>query len=340
MEEAMSKRFPFLNCEGTQEDLRKFLDACMSQALKPDKDGVMALAGDGVAKCFAGFWGSPENYVTNKAPFDVLCTDDYPRIDPPTYGVEVKKQDHDPYKITKKFCNQLYAELSNGTSKPWDFIHSETGLTRGAVFCSDKNRDIATKMGDSFLSYLWHRWLSYKRSFKRFDHSGSAFVFVQLFKRPVRGKEQEVAQIFTIPLMSFPRKLDWRFNPSGKSLMGFDDQDRRILEWYWHDNGNAKYYPPMSDCIYSSDIYPTRIEATELIKDRLETFGLQKVMELIDAHCVASDKPPFHLQQFLTTCFLVDSQQLAQHYWECVRAAAGQNAPSNQDRRQSDTDLN
>jgi hypothetical protein len=271
------------------------------QAIKPDKDGKMSWSGDGFAKCLANFWSA--NYVNNKAAFDVVYE---------SVGIEVKKQHHDPYKETGSRPRQLYVELSNGTSHAWSHIKDQAGCDLEQLkIAGKKDAALAERIGNGWISYCWDRWMCFRKPKTRgsVDLSASVFVIAQLFSR----EKKETCQIFTLPLNSFPVEGDvyWEFNKSGKALYGLDDKGRRRVEWYWKNNGQAKFYPYLDECLVRSPKFPTHVDRSDKFAEAASRHGVSAFIERL--HKYNNLSPDFYVQA-ITACFQEDPSGFASHF--------------------------
>lgn len=254
----MKPKRPFLDCNATDTDVKELMNKMFFYAFKPDKNGCSSLDGDGFAKSLADFWEC--EYGNNKAPFDVLVPDGDELI-----GVEAKKCQNDPCKD-----GRLRIELSNGTSNAWKHITATTGLKKDKVDPTTDHQ--ARTIGEGFVSYRLDLWKNYRPNKRAVNFQKSVFVAAQVYEK----HDKEVCQIYTISMPQFEEtatNLNWHFK-TVNCLVGSDSAGARI-DWYWDNNGIAKYYPTTKDCWLKSPVFSTFSERSDSLCKLLRSSGTE-----------------------------------------------------------------
>ena len=236
----MKIQLPLLNCNLLKTE--QLMGLMLDHGLKINKNGRSSIAGDGFAQALAKFLGC--RYVNNKAPFDVIC-----ELFNKPIGIEVKLASHP---INSGF---LRIELANGTSNAWHYISKITNINGWHQLSKENVNDV----GNSYLNFLWSRWNNFKIDDIEIDLQNSLFVVGQKY---IEDKH-ELCTIYTLPLNTLPRNLSWSIQ--GENISGIDESGRKIIEWYGHHNGLCKFFPLISEKLYSSSPFRVRTEAIDEI---------------------------------------------------------------------------
>lgn len=248
---------PFVNCNATKEMIESFKEILLPHTNKPDKNGDLKLSGPGFAQALAEYWNQP--YCNDKAAFDVLL-ERPPGVlgSPMSLGIEAKLKNHQPEA-------QLFCELANGTAQAWAFITNETGKS----IYDDISADV---LGNAYIDFCWSRWRRYKKSV---NLAHSIFVIGQVYL----VNDVETCKVYTVPLNEFPIDGDLNWTFTDNTICGTDSKNRKIIEWYWKNNGLSKYYPPLECVSFESVEFSTHSNDLKTLWQLAKSLGYRSYLE-------------------------------------------------------------
>ncbi len=130
-------------------------------------------------------------------------------------------------------------EVSNSAGKFWDALQRE-GL--------DDFETTPTRAGNVLLRLVeqWHEAVGITRG-GTIDTQKSFYLVLQWDEKTLTYRMYQYALAFPDPVM-----LSW--SAQGRRLVG-EDVCGVAIEWYGHSGGQLKYYPPVEQAIWVSEIF-------------------------------------------------------------------------------------
>jgi hypothetical protein len=169
-----------------------------------------------------------------------------------------------------KICAHL--EISNSSSKDWELCR-EHGLTE-ADFREGRHPE---KFGEVILkrqeldriasenAYL----ASSRNSSKTFISKDSVFISI-LYSPIERGERNWLISSFSIHL---PTPNKWV--SKGKRIVGYDENEEKIYEWYALGGSQFKYFPKISARLHGTDLFQLPKPANEPLRAKANRlFGI------------------------------------------------------------------
>lgn len=271
---------PFLSANPTPDQMRalvKYLSTYRdgSGSIRED-DPEMSTRADSrqIERCFAELFGvrPPESksyydfaVEINKGGGVVISA----------ASVKSKEAEHlRDFRDTKKRKTlRAYLEIANASAKDWKLCH-ELGLTE-VHFREHKH---ASEFGAAILQrQADERAVAEAKIQKQRKHAAArvvdtqASVFLSVMYSPMDKHYQRDYLVSSYPII-LPKPARWAFR--GKALVGFDDQDGVVYEWYALSGSQFKYYPLISDRKYGSGLFQLLKPAQESLHQRsVRMFG-------------------------------------------------------------------
>ena len=153
-----------------------------------------------------------------------------------------------------------HLEISNSSAKDWRLC-SERGLTE----IDFREGRYADKFGDVILcrqilerTASQSQYLGAKNDAKRFFVEKDC-VFISILYSDLDKKERSwLVSSFPVQL---PTPKTWRFR--GSAVIGLDENDETIYEWYALSGSQFKYYPKISDRLFGTNLFKLPTPVTE-----------------------------------------------------------------------------
>lgn len=172
----------------------------------------------------------------NKDVFDVVIAD--PDRAGVSYGISCKMRNT---LDTTSRKGHLTVELSNSSGKFWHRL-------KAGGFDEANYREHPAEVGQALIELVrsWHEQESSSRR-GRIDLERSCYLVLS-------WSERGSYQLQQLPLaLPDPTTLTWAFL-SPKRLVG-QDADKIVFEWYGSSGGQLKYYPALTQAIWSSAVF-------------------------------------------------------------------------------------
>lgn len=240
---------PFINCNPSDDDIARLSFYMARIRTTKNKYGDLYVTGDQWEDVLCDFYKSSTFMsLKGKEPFDVAGNDSL---------MEAKIRGHIP-------TDRLLVELSNGTgnSSIWGYMRKE--FTRN-MFCNKENPQ---EFGDEFLRANFLKKQIYMREYEelhktKINTDKCMFIICHYWI----DETEQVHQVYSYHISKFPTVglLSWAYR--GKALRGYVG-NTEIICWYGADNGQAKWYPLVSDANYCSNKF-TLPEIKQLVVQEL-----------------------------------------------------------------------
>lgn len=168
-------------------------------------------------------------------------------------GASVKSKQLKQLKDYKKLGLRAHLEISNSSAKDWKLCR-ERSLTEDD-FLEKRN---PAEFGKVILDrQIQERELS-EKNYKDENISKNNLFFVAkesifisvLYSPEIKGERSWLVATFNINL---PEPKEWKF--LGKRLVGLDENNECIYEWYALSGSQFKYYPKISSRMYGTELF-------------------------------------------------------------------------------------
>jgi hypothetical protein len=168
---------------------------------------------------------------------------------------------------------RAYLEISNAHSKDWKLCQ-EMGLNEDDF----RNHRYAKRFGAAILQrQADERATAEAKIQKQRKHAAvrtvdaNASVFLAVMYSPMDKAFQRDYLVSSYPIV-LPEPTRWEFR--SKALVGFDERDEVVYEWYALSGSQFKYYPLISDRLYGTNLFQLLRPAQQSLHQRaVEMFG-------------------------------------------------------------------
>lgn len=234
----------------------------------PEKDGTTRADYKQIEVCFAELLGG--NAFANKKYYD-FCVSENDAGGIAVRGASVKSKErpeiadypnNDPT-VTS------YLEISNSSATDWKLC-TDRGLTESdwnqtTKVSTAKRNALAKKFGKLILDRQIIQRKKHGDEYlknnhaKQFLHDNSIFISL-LYTKPI-GKANERKYLIASYPIHLPEPHRWAFRKpkSGKNenatLVGYDEDDNVLYEWYALSGSQFKYYPKLSDALFITPLF-------------------------------------------------------------------------------------
>lgn len=173
----------------------------------------------------------------------------------------------------KRKTLRAYLEIANANAKDWKLCR-EMGLTENDF----RAHNHASKFGEAILQRQTDERAAAKKKFeKQSKHSAlrivddKASVFLSVMYSPMDKKYQRDYLVSSFPII-LPTPARWEFR--SKALVGLDEDNGVIYEWYALSGSQFKYYPLINQRTYGSDLFQLLKPAQESLHQKaVRMFG-------------------------------------------------------------------
>jgi hypothetical protein len=271
---------PFLNCNPTADQLRaliKYLSAYRDGSgniRENDPDQTTRADSRQIERCLAEFYGVKPPESKSYYDFAVEINSGGGVV---VSAASVKSKELEALRNFKdplvRRQMRAYLEIANASAKDWRLCHS-LGLSE-----DDFRAQIhADAFGDAILNRQEvERTIAVGKIEKQRKNSAhrivnaDASVFVSVLYSPMDRYFQRDYLISSYPIV-LPRPARWAFR--GKALVGFDDHNGVLYEWYALSGSQFKYYPLLSSRTYGTDLFQLMKPAQESLHQKaVRMFG-------------------------------------------------------------------
>jgi len=175
--------------------------------------------------------------------------------------------------VKKRKKLRAYLEIANASAKDWKLCH-QLGLTedhfRAHKHPSEFGAAILQRQADE-------RAIAEKKIQKQRKHAAhrvvdaNASVFLSVMYSPMDKNHQRDYLVSSYPII-LPAPARWEFR--SKALVGFDEDDGVLYEWYALSGSQFKYYPLIASRRYGSPLFQLLKPAQESLHQRsVRMFG-------------------------------------------------------------------
>ena len=173
----------------------------------------------------------------------------------------------------KRKTLRAYLEISNASAKDWKLC-LEMGLSednfRVHKFASEFGEAILQRQSDERASAEEKIQKQRKNAANRIVDE-NASVFLSVMYSPMDKDYQREYLVSSYPII-LPKPARWEFR--SKALVGFDEHDGVIYEWYALSGSQFKYYPLISSRKYGSKLFQLLKPAQESLHQKsVRMFG-------------------------------------------------------------------
>ena len=252
---------PFLSADPTPDEMRAFV-----KYLSTYRDGSGNLREDDpdkstradsrqIERCFAELFGVKPPESKSYYDFAVEINKGGSVV---ISAASVKSKEADKLRDfrdpKKRKTIRAYLEIANANAKDWKLCR-EMGLSedhfRGHKYPSKFGVAILQRQSDE-------RAAAEAKIQKQRNHSAlrvvdaTASVFLSVMYSPMDKNHQRDYLVSSYPII-LPEPARWEFR--SKALVGFDEHDGVLYEWYALSGSQFKYYPLLSHRKYGSDLF-------------------------------------------------------------------------------------
>lgn len=166
-----------------------------------------------------------------------------------------------------------YLEIANASAKDWKLCR-EMGLSednfRGHEFASEFGEAILQRQSDERTSAETKIQKQRKNTANRLVDA-NASVFLSVMYSPMDKNYQREYLVSSYPII-LPKPARWEFR--SKALVGFDEHDGVVYEWYALSGSQFKYYPLITSRSYGSNLFQLLKPAQESLNQKsVRMFG-------------------------------------------------------------------
>lgn len=168
---------------------------------------------------------------------------------------------------------RAYLEIANASAKDWKLCH-EMGLNepdfRGHKRASEFGAAILQRQSDERATAEAKIQKQRRQSANRVVDATSS-VFLSVMYSPM-DKDYQRDYLVSSYLIILPKPARWDFR--GKALVGFDELDSVLYEWYALSGSQFKYFPLVSNRTYGSSLFQLLKPAQESLHQKsVRMFG-------------------------------------------------------------------
>ena len=253
---------PFLNADPTTDQMRalvKYLSTYRDGSgsiREDDPDKSTRADSRQIERCFAELFGVKPPESKSYYDFAVEINKDGGVV---ISAASVKSKEatklRDFRDAPKRKKLRAYLEISNASAKDWKLCH-EMGLDE-AHFREHKH---PSEFGAAILQrQADDRAAAEAKIQKQRKHAAArvvdvkASVFLSVMYSPMDKNHQRDYLVSSYPII-LPKPARWEFR--GKGLVGFDEDEGMLYEWYALSGSQFKYYPLVKDRRYGSNLFP------------------------------------------------------------------------------------
>lgn len=168
---------------------------------------------------------------------------------------------------------RAYLEIANANAKDWKLCHG-TGLSEDQF----RQHKCPSEFGAAILKrQTAERAAAEAKIQKQRKHASvrvvdaTASVFLSVMYSPMDKNYQRDYLVSSYPII-LPEPARWGFR--GKALVGFDEGDEMLYEWYALSGSQFKYYPLIADRKYGSKLFQLLRPAQESLHQKsVRMFG-------------------------------------------------------------------
>jgi hypothetical protein len=184
--------------------------------------------------------------------------------------LEALRSYRDP--ITRRSL-RAYLEISNASAKDWKLCR-ELGLSeddfREHRHADDFGGAILRRQADE-RAVAEQKIQKQRKNAAQRVVDADASVFVSVMYSPMNKQYQRDYLISSYPIV-LPQPVRWGFR--GKALVGYDEGDGVLYEWYALSGSQFKYYPLVTSRKYGSDLFQLLKPAQESLHQKaVRMFG-------------------------------------------------------------------
>ena len=173
----------------------------------------------------------------------------------------------------KRKTLRAYLEIANANAKDWKLCR-EMGLSEDHF----RGHECPSQFGAAILQRQTdERATAEAKIQKQRKHAAQrvvdaeASVFLSVMYSPMDKNHQRDYLVSSYPII-LPEPARWEFR--SKALVGFDEHDGVLYEWYALSGSQFKYYPLVSDRKYGSDLFQLLKPAQESLHQKsVRMFG-------------------------------------------------------------------